>query len=222
MTRSVPASPEPSVVVQDIHAIAPPTSAVAPAAQPSTSNAQQNYSRAIVAGAGRIVAQQRTQQKSAGTGDPVIVAARKKPPPVRIHWHKLVAAVGAGSLAGAVVLFGLVWSSNHRDAKADSSAEARGTIVGPPKTTSPPSAMTARPAPSGTGSMGSEPSAAAATPANTPAALPRPQLATRRQPRPPTSEPPASTKSVPSAKPSSRKAKAPAGKLPFSGDELTF
>lgn len=226
MARVVPASPEASVVVRS-DAPRQPMSAAA-LALPLTSSApkqqvsQDSRSRAIVAGAEMIVAQQRTQLKSPGTGIPVSVATRKKSPPLRIHWHKLVPAVGAGSLVGAVALLGWVWLSNHKDAKADSSAEAGSTVVAPPRATAPPSAMTAGPVPSAIGSVVSEPSAAAATAANTAAASPRPQLVTRREPRLATIEAPAATRSVPSTKPTSRKAKAPAGKLPFSSDELTF
>jgi hypothetical protein len=239
VARTLLASPEPSIVVQERNAPLPsmrgPSAAqpkphaiaVAAAARPATGSvpepqASPERARAIVAGAERVVAQHRMQQKSLGTGTPTTVTASGKPPPLGIHWHRFVAAIGAGSLLGAIALLGLVWSSKH-NAKANSPVETKATVIAQPKVTAPSTFAKETPAPSITGiSARNAPSATAPAPVNSAATSARPQFVARREPQPAAITAPAEARSAASTKPAPRKAKAPAGKLPFGADELTF
>ncbi len=235
VAQSVRTALEPSVVVRGTDAPAPLISEGATLARPehaavpttpTTSDAPKRPTsqdtRPQVASAERMVARPRTQLQSASTGVPVNITARKKPSSLRIPWPKLVAAIGLGALLGAIGLLGMAWSSNHKEAMADPSAEAQGTVVAPPIATPTPTSATATPAPSVVADVVSEPSASAAASASALAVLPQLLPAPQREPQPTLSATPTAAMSAAIAKPLSRKAKAPPNKLPFSGNDLIF
>jgi len=231
LARSVPAS-EASVVVREA-GVSPrpapaqtkPNANAGNSARPLSSGAptsQDTLARAIVAGAERVIAQQRTQQESPGAGVPVAVTAPDKLLPTKIHWHKVVAAIGTGSLVGALALLGSYLVTNHKDAKADPSGEAKHATEPSPRATALASVIVARPVPTAADSIIKTAAAPAASASTSAEASPKLQVAARREPQPASNPAPARATNETSAKPAPHKSKTPAGKLPFSADELTF
>jgi hypothetical protein len=155
---------------------------------------------------------------------PPTMATRVEPGAVRIHWHALVTAVGAGCLFGVITLFGMFWMSNRNNANANVNVSASVTSTAPalPKLIAPPIVTPSRPVPSAKVSEVSESPPRVVGPKDTLTAMPRPQAAARRAVPLATSTAPAAAKSVAASKPPLKKTPAFQGALPFSGNDLTF
>jgi len=176
----------------------------------------------MVAAAERTDTQQRVKQPFPAVSARLGLTEHRPPAP-RVRWLMVAAAVGGGTFLGAVALLAMHLLSAHRgDAKSISSAGSATSAIVAPMPASPPSAPVPKSASSVVVNPESEGSVAVAQTASEPSQTTQPQHVAQHEPQPPTSAAASVPRAAALAKPVPHKAKAPAGKLPFSSDELTF